>query len=326
MGDLVYIGSCAGQFVALDKESGDVRWRYDITQDGDQSNFHGDPLVTDSLIITGCDGGGIGHLYAFDRATGAKRWMYPDERGFTTDLIRHGQILYAVSLHDELSCIEIATGQLLWYDLARSDRERPFSSSPAIAGDRVFFGNRSGMVKALSADSGHVIWSRNVRSLVSTALLTSGDDLFLGTADGDVFRLHQNTGEVLDSLALGVAADADDRIEQIGTIGNMVLADSVLILLRNGGTELIGVECSLDSVRWRLPAESHWSSYRPHAWNGFILVGDRDGALCAVDPATGSVRGTAHFDGTIRGIGSDGSLLFIGTLQGALYAWRWTGE
>lgn len=324
VGNLVYAGSCAGLFVAFDKETGAVRWSYDITQDAEQSNFHGNPLVTDDLIITGTDGTGLGHIYAFEQATGKVRWMFPGERGFTTDLIRRGPVLYAVSLYDEVDCIDIASGQLLWYDANPPQTDRPFSSSPAIAGDRVFFGARNGTVKALSPDSGTVLWSRDVRSLVSTAILTGADDLYLGTADGDVFRLDQNTGDVLDSLSLGKAPDTDDGIEQFGTIGNMVLADSTVILLRNGSTELVGIDRSLNGVRWRLPSESHWSSYRPHLWKGSILVGDEDGTLCAVDPATGSIRWTGHFEGTIRGIGSDGDLLLIGTLQGMLYAWRWS--
>jgi len=57
-----------------------VRWSYDIHQDGNQTSFHGNPLITDQLVLIGtdksCASGGIGHVYAFDRATGAVRWKY----------------------------------------------------------------------------------------------------------------------------------------------------------------------------------------------------------------------------------------------------------
>jgi len=322
VGDLVYAGSCAGLFVAFDKRTGAVHWSYDITQDAEQSNFHGNPLVTSDLIVTGTDGTGLGHIYAFEPATGAVRWMFPGERGFSTDLIRRDSVLYAVSLYDELDCIEIASGQLLWYNSNPPQTDRPFSSSPAIAGNLVFFGARNGTVKALSANSGHVIWTRDVGALVSTAILAFGDDLYLGTSDGTLYRMSQSSGEIRNSLSLGDVGSEDEGIDQIGTIGNMVMVDSVLIVLRNGGQELVGVDYALDGVRWTMPSESHWSSYRPHAWEGLVLIGDEDGALYGVDPVTGETQWREHFEGTIRGIGSDDDLLLIGTLQGMLYAWR----
>ena len=43
-----------------------MRWSYDIHQDGNQSSFHGNPLITDQLVLIGtdksCASGGIGHL------------------------------------------------------------------------------------------------------------------------------------------------------------------------------------------------------------------------------------------------------------------------
>ena len=56
MGEVVLIGSCAGTFYALDKKTGEVRWSYDIKKDGDQTSFHGNPLITEDLIIIGTDG------------------------------------------------------------------------------------------------------------------------------------------------------------------------------------------------------------------------------------------------------------------------------
>ena len=314
---MVYIGSCAGQFLALNKATGKKIWGYDITQDGDQTSFHGNPLITGRLIVTGTDGPGIGHLYAFDSATGAMQWRYPDESGYSTDLIRHDSTFFAVSMHDELDCLAIDSGQLVWYDSNPSEDSRPFSSSPALAGDVVFFGTRGGMVKALSADSGSVVWTRDLGSRIATAIVASDDHLYLGTASGYLYHLAQSNGETRDSLFVS------DATERSATIGNPALTDSMLIVLCGGGKEIIGVDRSLDQIRWRRTAETNWSSYRPHLWHGSVLIGDEQGNFCALDPASGTAQWTEKFEGTIRGIGSDGNLLFIGTLQGMVYAWEW---
>jgi outer membrane protein assembly factor BamB len=64
----------------FDKRTGKVQWSYNIHQDGNQTSFHGNPLITDQLVLIGtdksCASGGIGHVYAFDRATGTVRWKY----------------------------------------------------------------------------------------------------------------------------------------------------------------------------------------------------------------------------------------------------------
>ena len=67
----MFIGSCAGNFYAINKTTGQAQWSYDIRKDGKQVSFHGDPLVTGDLILIGtdysCAPGGVGHVYAFAR-------------------------------------------------------------------------------------------------------------------------------------------------------------------------------------------------------------------------------------------------------------------
>lgn len=75
MGELLIVSSCNGLIRALDKQTRQIRWSYDIHKDGDQTEFHGDSLITEKLIVIATDGK-MGHVYAFDRLTGAVRWKY----------------------------------------------------------------------------------------------------------------------------------------------------------------------------------------------------------------------------------------------------------
>ena len=70
VGDLVYGASCSGVLFALDKSSGEVRWRYDTAQDGRSASFHGDPVVTDELLVISSDVSSSGFVYAFELDTG----------------------------------------------------------------------------------------------------------------------------------------------------------------------------------------------------------------------------------------------------------------
>jgi hypothetical protein len=53
-----------------------------------------------------------------------------------------------------------------------------------------------------------------------------------------------------------------------------------------------------------------------------VLAGDESGELDALAIGDGSVLWARHLDGVIRGIGSEGDLLFVGTLKGAVFAIR----
>jgi outer membrane protein assembly factor BamB len=91
VGDLLVVSSCNGMIRALDKKTGKVKWDYDIRKDGDQRQFHGDPLLTNDLVIIGTDGN-TGHVYAFERSTGSVRWKYKvNEQGVASDVVTVNQ-------------------------------------------------------------------------------------------------------------------------------------------------------------------------------------------------------------------------------------------
>ena len=54
-----------------------------------------------------------------------------------------------------------------------------------------------------------------------------------------------------------------------------------------------------------------------------MIAGDRDGTLFALDEATGAVVWSQNIhDKPIRGIGSDESTLYVGTIDGQVIALR----
>jgi PQQ-like domain len=140
------IGSCSGYFYAIDKDTGQLRWKYTIEQDGDQTSFRDDPLVAGDLIIIGTDAGRQGHIYAFDRSTGKVRWKYLvhtgtlQDFGVRSDMVRKGDAIYAVATGDDLLCLDLAAGEVRWHFASGFDRQRTdWENSPAVDGDKILF-------------------------------------------------------------------------------------------------------------------------------------------------------------------------------------------
>ena len=309
MGDLLIVGSCNGMIRALDKNSGRVKWGYDIRKDGQQSQFHGDPLITDELVVIGTDGT-IGHVYAFDRATGAVRWKYKvSERGVASDVLRMGHNVYAVTLGDELVCLDLETGKHKWsFRSGSSANDSHWTSSPAVTTDRVYFGGLDGSVYALDPQSGKQIWKKDLGARVATSIAVQGRDLYVGTSNRHIYRLDGISGDVLSDFP----TEAAPR-------GHLLVAsDSLVVFL--GDEILASLDLSLKKLRWSAEASKEWTSARPYLWQGMVLAGNRH-ELTALGIADGTRLWSYQFPETVRGIGISDRILYVGSLAGPVFAY-----
>lgn len=309
MGDLLVVGSCNGRIRALDKITGKVKWEYDITKDGDQRQFHGDPLITDELVMIGTDGS-LGHVYAFDRSTGVVRWKYRvNERGVASDIVRLGDSIYAVTLGNELLSLDLKSGNPNWtFHGVYSGQDCLTCSSPAAANDRVYFGGLDGFAYALNAKSGKLIWKRDLNARVATSAAIQGSDLYFGTAKRHLYRLNADSGEVLG-----------DTETQAAPNGRLVLVENSLLAFL-GDDIFASFDLDLKKVRWSSEASKQWTSARPYLWHDVVLAGNRR-ELVAFRASDGARQWSHEFPETIRGIGTAPDVLYVGTLAGPVFAY-----
>jgi outer membrane protein assembly factor BamB len=295
-------------FYAFDAATGTIRWSYDIRPDKN-SSFHGDPIVTDDLVIFDADlPPPVGHVYAVERTTGKLRWKFKADDGVPTDLVRLGSRVYAVTSTDTLLALDIDTGRLNWtFTSGASDTGRTQPQAPAVAPDRVLFGSRDGFVHALEPGTGRVLWKQDVGARVSTSLTVIQNDLYLGTSTGDLYRLDVDAGTVKASLRTpGVPYGTPTLVQ-----------DSLLVVAYKG--KLLSLDPSLKGVRWERSG-GNWT--RPRAWRQSVLVGNATGELVAFRLSDGEPEWSHKLKGIITSIGSTGGLLYIGTQEGTIYAFR----
>jgi outer membrane protein assembly factor BamB len=314
-GDRVYIGSCAGDFVALDRDSGTVRWSYDIDQDGVQSSFHGNGLVRDDLVLTSTDAAqapalGVGLVYAFERATGTPRWKYKVRLGFASDIVGLGPRVYALTLDYRLLALEVTSGRLLWsFDPGRGTEANSWNGL-AVAGDRVYFGGADSVVYALDAVTGAPAWKRELGQRVTTGFAVIGRSIYFATADSVIHRLDTRTGATVRDLMAG------EMLAQQPA----VLGDSLIYF--GGYQSLTCVDRELAGVRWRRPLSGASTTTGPAIRGGEVLTGTEKGDLVALGAVDGAPRWTGKVPGLVRGIGVGENALYISTLKGTVVAYR----
>jgi len=258
--------------------------------------------------------GAVAYVYAFERETGALRWKTPVGPGVTTDLPVFGRLLFAVTLGDELLALDSETGERVWSFRSGVTNENFWlNSSPALLGDRVFFGGLDGILYALDVHAGRLLWRRELGSRVSAGVLAGEGTVYAGTSDSRIHIVNPETGEVMA------------RIETEGApTGRLALAGRCLLAFL-GEHALACYERSLERPRWIRAGPKPWTSSRPYVWGDLALAGNEAGQVTAFRLTDGEVAWSETFGGTIRGIGTYRGGLFVGTLKGEVHARGWPG-
>lgn len=153
---VVYIGSWDSNFYALDAETGTEKWRFKATEDPvihNQQGFQSSATVAEGVVYVGCRDG---HVYALDAANGRKKWDYSTAKSWVnaTAAVRDGSLYSGTSDGSRFFILDAKTGRLKFNFVAGGQ----VFSSPAIAGDLVYFGSSNGKLYAAEAKTGRIAW------------------------------------------------------------------------------------------------------------------------------------------------------------------------
>ncbi len=288
-----------------------MRWRYDTRADGDPVSFHGNPLITERMVITGSDLSAIpgGLVYAFERATGAVVWKR-DIGGVRTDLLVHGGNAIGATSFGALVALDMATGAVAWELPASVPTDGPTLNpvNPALVGERIFYPRDDGLLFAVDAATGRSLWQHDLGARPTTPVRLIGDSLVVGTEDRQLLRLDPQDGTVLSRLAT-----EDFPHHSLVAVGDCLI---VLVGLRT----LACVERGLTQVRWQRLSEKEWTTHAPLAFDGYLVAGTHQGDLFGLRLSDGGVVWRHDLGVVPRGLSFSGPMLYVGSLGGTLSA------
>jgi len=318
-GDLVYVGSCAGTFYALDKTNGTLRWSYDIKADGNQQSFHGNPLFAGDLILIGtdksCAPGGIGHVYAFDKNTGAVRWKYRTTSA-STDIIQVGPRVYFGSIQDNWTALNLKDGSVAWsFSTHAPNPNCDLPKSPVADAAHLYIAALDGFIYSLDATSGQITWKRKLAAQPSTSLVLKDKLLFVGANDNHIYQLNSDSGETKAAITV--------EAKPVGQ--PMISGESIFFFLEDRSEHagyIVSISSDLKNIRWTQRSSPDWASERPNVYNGLVIAGNCRGELAAVEVADGAPGWKVSLKGCIRSVGYSGDTLFAGVQEGTVYALR----
>ncbi|MEM7141510.1 MAG: PQQ-binding-like beta-propeller repeat protein [Actinomycetota bacterium] len=118
--DLVGLGNKDAHYYALDRETGELAWETEATEEGfirpnfASGGFSGPAAVTDDRVIGATGVGECPCLHAFDPSTGDIVWQNEQVGPSYAPTTVIGDLAFAVSVDSGLRAVSVDTGELLW--------------------------------------------------------------------------------------------------------------------------------------------------------------------------------------------------------------------
>ena len=308
------------------------------------------PAIADGVVyISSMDT----YLYAIDQETGKEKWKYKSRMPIASSPAVASGTLYFVSSAGSLGAIDVATGKIKWvlpteYERkfeARNLHGYPsaaqtiadawdiFTSSPAVANGKVFFGSGDGNVYAADAQTGVLQWKFATKDVVHASPAVVNGTVYIGSWDSYLYAIDAETGQ--EKWALKTGEDAAIH-NQVGFQSSPAVVDGV-VYVGCRDAHVYAVDAATGRKKWDYPTSKSWVIGTPAVRDGVAYVGTSDSArFMALDAKTGRLRfnfnakayvfSSAALAGDLAYVGDhNGRLYAINTKSGAL-AWEFQTE
>jgi len=293
------------------------------------------PAVADGVVYIASLGG---HLYAVDQETGVEKWNFKSRMPIASSPALSGDTLYFVSSAGSLVAIDIATGKPKWVFAAEFERKFEaknlhgypsaaqtipdawdiFTSSPAVAEGKVYFGSGDGNVYAVDAKTGLLQWKFPTQDVVHSSPAVVNRVVYIGSWDSRLYALDAETGQEKWSFKSG---DDPAIHNQVGFQSSPAVVDgTVYVGCRDA--HVYALDAATGRKKWDYPTSKSWVIGTPAVRDGAVYVGTSDSArFMALDAKTGRLR--FNFDAKAYMFSSAalaGDLAYVGDHNGKLYA------
>jgi eukaryotic-like serine/threonine-protein kinase len=312
------------------KQFGGIKWTFKTG-----GPIVASPVMADGVVyIPSMDS----YLYAIDQETGKEKWKYKSRMPIASSPAVAGGLLYFVSSSGGLAALEISTGKVKWVLPTEYERKFEaknlhgypsaaqtipdawdiFTSSPAVANGKVFFGAGDGNIYAADAQTGVLQWKFATKDVVHTSPAVVGNTVYVGSWDSYLYALDTETG--LEKWSFKTGEDPTIH-NQVGFQSSPAVVDgTVYVGCRDA--HVYALDAASGRKKWDYPTSKSWVIGTPAVRDGMVYVGTSDSArFMALDAKTGRLR--FNFDAKAYIFSSAalaGDLAYVGDHNGRLYA------
>lgn len=157
--------------------------------------------------------------------------------------------------------------------------------TPVFMGDRVFVAAENGLVEALDAKKGTVIWSVRLPATLSGGIGYGAGRIVVGSSEGVLYALNEANGERLWHRQLS------------SEIVSRPVVDFNVVLVHSGDSKLFAVSTENGQIRWTYDRSGPILSLRgnsaPIISQGMVFLGTDSGKIAIINIKDGTVQNEA---------------------------------
>ncbi|MDX1753593.1 MAG: PQQ-binding-like beta-propeller repeat protein [Salinimicrobium sediminis] len=151
-------------------------------------------------------------------------------------------------------------------------------STPAYLDGKVIFGNSTGKVQALSAETGKVIWSYDTEGGIFSSPAVSGKSVVFGSGDGNIYSLDAASGKLNWKAKTGHSV-----------LGSPLVKNGVVYIGGSDG-KFRALNAETGSEKWVFEGLAGPVVSTPLLYEGQVIFGAWDRHLYALDKNTGALN------------------------------------
>lgn len=225
------------------------------------------------------------------------RWLFKTDVVTSLTPAADNERAYMPLGNGSIVSVRLSDGGLVW----RSDIGGALSASPTVDDKNVFVASESlptpksvylqatGVLRALSRQSGLTSWMRTLPSPVRGVINLNGQNLFVTSADGRLYALRKETGEIRWIKYNSAPFSPQNLLEGQTLYAYDTYGDILSIELENGKT------------LWRYRTRKPLSA--PVAVHGsMIYAGTADGFVYAIDRTNGRLKWRVRAGAAIQAV------------------------
>lgn len=294
-----------------------VQWRFKTNQP-----IFSSPVIDGENVYFG---GTDSTLYALKLTTGAVVWKYKTSGEIRSTLKILNDNIYLLGGNGILSCFHKNTGNIVWQRVfdntatfigeRRYDFADYYHSSPLIHNNVLYFGAGNGVVSAVKADTGELLWSFKAGDIIHNTPVVVKDKLYIGSFDGHVYALNIFNGQLIWKFK-----SVGHQYFPMGEMQGSPAAAFGTVLIGSRDYNFYALNANLGYAKWNKKFEAGWA-LSASVKDTVVYVGTSDDRiLLALDLRNGQElwRRDVKFN-IFGGCAFTNKMVYVGTIWGKLF-------
>ncbi|WP_192457371.1 outer membrane protein assembly factor BamB [Musicola keenii] len=284
----VYAADRRGTVKAMDLNSGEEKWRADLSEKTGLLSSNRSALLSGGVSVSGNHvyvGSERAQVFALNADDGSQVWQTKVAgEVLSRPVVSDGVVLIHTS-NGMLQALSETDGTIKWTaNLDMPSLSLRGESSPVAAFGAAIVGGDNGRVSAVMINQGQMIWQQRISQPggateisrlndVDTTPVVAGDVVYALGYNGNMTALDLRSGQVTWKREMGSVND--------------FIVDGSRIYLVDQDDRVVALNTSGGVVVWKQGDLLHRNLTAPALYNGYLVVGDAEGYLHWIDTTDG---------------------------------------